>query len=453
MDARDRGKCKYASQQSTASNALPYSMFTGRNKRKNPLYIASSILIIIGLALLTGSVAIIAAAILVILVLFYPFFLFLWEQIYGVEDLADQVFHAHTDDAWNIALHFHRPAYPRPGALPVLLCHGLAVNKYGVDLDRGHSLAYYLRQNGFPVFVISLRGTGKSYHASRYGYRDFCFDDIVEYDVPAVIKKVRDLTGAPRINWIGHSMGAMIAYAAIGRRVPESDRIHCLVSLGGPGRIDHARSSIWAQALKYPWMGQLLDLKFGAQVVSPVTGRIISPIEELVYNKEIVSSTTIRRLMKNGIENIAPGLLKQFAAWMRTGREFSQDGVYDYRSSFENITIPVLYIAGARDHVAPVESIRFAYNRTASKDKTMLVMGREDGVPFDYCHTGLVLADRALMDVFPRVLEFLNRYGMERRKRSLIQKWRSKLRLKKERRSLRGRRNWQERGVSDVISA
>ena len=430
-------------------------MFGTFRKRKNPLYIATSILIIAVAALAAGSAAILFAALLLLLVLFYPFFLQIWEWLYGVEDLADQIFHAHTEDGWNIAMHFHRPPYPLPGAYPVILSHGIANNKYGVDLDRGHSLAYYLKQNGFPVFVISLRGVGKSYHSSRYRYRDFTFDDIVENDVPAVIRKVRELTGAPKISWVGHSMGAMIAYGFLGRKLPGHEDIATLVSLGGPGKLDHARSTMWGLASRYPGLGQLLDLRWGAQVVSPLTGRVVTPIEELVYNKEVVNTMTIRRLMKNGVENIAPGLQQQFAEWIQSGQELTRDGVHDYRRGFQEIKLPVLFMAGARDHIAPVEALRFAYENTASKIKELHILGREEGVPYDYCHTGLVLGDRAILDVYPRVYEWLMLYGRTKSRKGLWGRITARLRRGRSRRPGRGRRRQfrDENLPSDVISA
>jgi len=391
-------------------------------KRKNPLYILSSILIILVVAALIGGAAVIAAVVLIILVLFYPVFQIFWVKLYGLEDIADQVFHAHTDDGWNIAMHFHRPRYPKKGAYPVIFSHGIAVNKFGVDLDRAHSLAYFLKQNGYPVFVLSLRGVGKSYHSSRYGYRDFSFDDIVEYDVAAVIRKAKELTGSPKVNWVGHSMGGMIMYGFLGRKIAGHEDVASFTAIGSPGRLDHARTSIWGAISKYPWMSQMLDLKFGAQVVSPITGRFITPIEELVYNKEVVSSTTIRRLMKNGVENIAPGLSIQFTDWIKSGKEYTKDGSFNYRDSFKEIKIPSLFLAGARDHIAIRESVRFAFENTGSKIKELKIMGQEGGFPVDYCHTGLVLGDRAPLDIFPQVLEWLDTYGCEKKKMFFISK-------------------------------
>lgn len=416
-------------------------MFGPIRKRKSPLYIATSIVLIVILAIAAGSAAVVIAILVLLTVLFYPLFLVIWDKLYGVEDIADQLFYAHTDDGWNIAMHFHRPTYPRVGAFPVILSHGIANNKYGVDMDHSHSLAYYLKQHGFPVFVLSLRGVGKSYHASRYGYRDFNFDDIVQSDVPAVIRKARELTGAPKISWVGHSMGAMVAYGFMGRKLDGHEDIAAFVSLGGPGRIDHARRTIWGALSSYPWVNEILDFKFGAQVISPLTGRFTTPVEELIYSKDNVNSRTVRRLMKNGIENISQGLARQFMDWIKTNRETTVDGSHDYREGLRNIKTPSLYLSGARDHIAVPESVKFVHDQSTSKHKEYVMLGRESGSEVDYCHTGLVLGDRAIQDVFPRVLAWLETHGREKRGRNVFARIIRRVQKRREHRRERRRGN------------
>lgn len=405
-------------------------------RRKNPVIIFSSILLLILAAAIAGSAAILMTGVLLILVVFYPFFMGIWKKLYGQEDISDQLFYAHTRDGWNIAMHLHRPDYPRPGAFPVILAHGIAVNKFGVDLDRAHSLAYFLKQNGFAVFVLSLRGVGKSYHMSRFRYSDFNFDDIVEYDVSAVIERACELTGSPCVNWVGHSMGAMVAMGSMGRKLPGSEKIAAFVNLGGPGKLDHARQTVWGQFSRYPWVNDIVDFKFGAQVISPISGRVTTPFEELIYNRENVNPDTIRRMMKNGIENISQGLARQFMRWIQTGEETTRDGTWNYRDGFSNINVPSIFISGSRDHIAAPESVRFAYKRCGAKEKEYINLGVDSAARVDYCHTGLVLGDYAIEDVFPLVLDWLEKYGMHRRRRGLFN--RIKIRRKNRRNRKQG---------------
>ena len=66
------------------------------------------------------------------------------------------------------------------------------------------------------------------------------------------------------------------------------------------------------------------------------------------------------------------------------------------------------------------ESVKFAHDQASAKRKEYVMIGRESGAGMDYCHTGLVLGDRAIQDVFPRVLEWLELYGREKRARNVF---------------------------------
>jgi pimeloyl-ACP methyl ester carboxylesterase len=426
-------------------------LFGPIKKRKDPLTILLSIIIILVCTFLAGTAALVMAAVLAVLVLFYPFFLYWWDKLYGTRDIADQLFYAHTDDGWNIAMHFHMPRYPKPNAFPVILSHGIAVNKFGVDLDESHSLAYFLKQNGYPVFVLSLRGVGKSYHSSKTRYRDFNFDDIVMYDVPAVIRRVRELTGAPKVNWVGHSMGSMIMYGFLGRQLDGHEDIASFTVLAGPGKLEHAKTTIWGAMAHMPWLPRVLDMKFGAQIISPLTGRFLTPIDNMVYDSENISRVTIRRLMKNGIENIGVGLIHQFLDWIKSGVEHTRDGSFNYRDGFKNIKVPVMFLAGSRDHIAPAESVKFAYDLCGSKVKEYHVLGKQTGFKCDYCHTGIVLGDHARDEVYPMVRDFLDVYGGVKRRRNFVKAFFARLKRKRRQKASRGLRTFRESAKTGSI--
>jgi predicted alpha/beta hydrolase len=119
--------------------------------------------------------------------------------LYRAETREEAVHFVTTADGWRLALSH----YPPPGALhtrlPVLLCHGLGANRFSFDLGRDPSLALYLASAGFEVWVLELRGHGRSDRPGWFSSRRFgwSFDDYLYGDFPAAIEKVQELTGKP----------------------------------------------------------------------------------------------------------------------------------------------------------------------------------------------------------------------------------------------------------------
>ncbi|MCB1306073.1 MAG: hypothetical protein KDK37_17415, partial [Leptospiraceae bacterium] len=164
---------------------------------------------------------------------------------------------------------------------------------------------------------------------------------------------------------------------------------------------------------KYPWLQSAVDLRLGANVIAPVSGRLTTPVERFIYSPENVSSQTVRKLLNNAIENINPGLASQMLEWIQKGTETTEDGSYSYRTGFANIKIPTLYIAGEGDLVAPPRTVIHSFKLNGSKDKDIMILNREE-YSSDYCHIGLVLGEEAPEEIFPEVHDWLNRFGTTR---------------------------------------
>lgn len=323
-------------------------------------------------------------------------------------DLADEVHFALTKDGLRIALHRHRPASPRRRALPVILCHGIATNKMGVDLDATHSLAFFLKRQGFDVFAISLRGGGLSDRSAPGGATDFSFDTFVNEDAPAALDAVRAITEAKAVSWVGYSLGGMIGYAICAKQRPT---VACLVTMGSPGKIDHAQGWLLEWAAAHAWVNEWIPLRALSRLLAPLGGLIRTPVDQLLYDPSNVSRTTIQRLLRYAVEDVNPGLARQLARWLREGGETSEDGKTDYSRAPGAIRLPSLFIAGAGDRIAPSAQVRYAHDTCRSRSRSFVLAGKASGFSHDYCHIGLAMGDDAEREIFPLVSDWLDRHG------------------------------------------
>ncbi len=402
--------------------------------RPGPLTVLFTFVLLTGTAVLAGGFAFFLALLVSLLFLLYPLLLPLWKKLYGVADTADHVFYARTEDGWYLALHYHEPRLPVKGALPVLLVHGIATNKYGVDLDEYHSLACYLRSAGFPVFAVSLRGAGLSHRKQRYEYRRrFSFDDYVQHDAPALIRRIVELTGAPAVNWVGYSMGGMIGNAFCGSGLPEAKLVQSLVTIGSPGKVGHMKTAFLRRLAKHPWINRMLPLQPGSAMLAPFGGLLQTPVDRLLYNPETVRRRTIQLMLHNAITEINQGLLEEMARWVREGKETSNDGLVDYRRNLKKIRCPTLMIAGAGDHIAPPFQVEFGFEQCGAKVKNFILAGKRQGYEHDYCHIGLVMGEDAPEEVFSHVLQWLETYGKAKRGKvkGWVESWQQNLALRK----------------------
>ncbi|KNE69808.1 hypothetical protein AMAG_14344 [Allomyces macrogynus ATCC 38327] len=134
---------------------------------------------------------------------------------------------AHTDDGFVLAIdritHPTRYDATKP---PIILMHGLFQGS-GVFVTSGpHSLAFFLAEHGFAVYlannrcdraVTSFGKTKHHTHRSRRdpGFWDWTLSTIARHDFPAIIAHVRTDAKAERVVWIGHSQGNAQAFLGL----------------------------------------------------------------------------------------------------------------------------------------------------------------------------------------------------------------------------------------------
>ncbi|KAN0060730.1 cholesterol esterase [Thecaphora frezii] len=143
-----------------------------------------------------------------------------------------------TEGGW--ILKAHRISDPRrPGAPghPVVLQHGILCNSSHFVMNEERSMAFWLVDQGFDVWLTNIRSNFKAGHTEykrndprfwAWGLKELAFDlkDLVDYITAA--------TGRPQLAYVGHSQGSGSMYLALSPGIcPEiGDKLSCFVALG-----------------------------------------------------------------------------------------------------------------------------------------------------------------------------------------------------------------------------
>ncbi len=326
--------------------------------------------------------------------------------------LQGEIHHPKTSDNWDLTLEHHSARKNTVAKkYPVIICHGLVGNRNYFKIKEEESIVYRLISEGYDVWLLDLRGREDAGKPSLFfGEKtyNYSFDDYATKDVDAAISYVLANTKAAKVNWIGHSMGGMVAYTKIGTF--KENRIANLVTLGSPFSFYNPTKYLNAMT------GFSFFLRFMPVVPTSSIAHLESdygiplpktPIR-LFYYKENTEKEMEHALKSLSTNNESPNVFKQFANGMQTGEIHSLDGNTSYTANIKNITVPVFLIAGRRDHLGTPMIVRHVYDNIGSSDKTMLVAGRAEGMTEDYGHVDITMGTNSDKDINVPITNWLN---------------------------------------------
>ena len=292
-----------------------------------------------------------------------------------------------------------------PGT-PVLLVHGLAMSQHCFDFEED-SFARHLAREGFDVWLLTLR-SGRSY-LSPFGPSHCTFAAMVEHDLPFAVDTILARTGAQQLDIAGLSMGGMLLYASLGRTVAQ-DKVRRVVIFGSPGEIrplrllSLSRFLPAALAMSVPLQQMMRAVAFAPRLVPSFLWRRL-------YNPNNVERAFERRMLWNIWEGIPGRLGRDFVMWSARGGVVSVHGT-PVLPGLAHVDVPVLFFAGSVDWLAPVHSVRTAFEAWGSSlsmvEKEFVVLGREtSGSNHDYGHCDLLIGRNTLHEVFAPATTFL----------------------------------------------
>ncbi|MBI4517943.1 MAG: alpha/beta fold hydrolase [Deltaproteobacteria bacterium] len=312
---------------------------------------------------------------------------------------------ARTADGWNLALYRYRAA-GRPRPFPVICSHGMAGSRFIFDLHPRYSLARYLARHGFDTWLVDLRGRGDSWpDGGNARSLQWNFDDFVERDLPAVVGRTCEINGATQTFWIGMEMSGQALYAAA--IAGTATAIRAAVTCGSP--VLTPPTALVPGVTSAPKARRRGRVPFGAgsRLAGPILAYLGARVLESSFRACNSDPLVVARYMRNGIPDEATDLVDQFALWVRERTMCSRDGSVVYSERLDEVRLPLLVMAAARDLQRPAEAVREAFDACGSSDKTFLRAGVAGGFSVDFGHDDLLAGLAAPAEVFSRIADWL----------------------------------------------
>lgn len=277
---------------------------------------------------------------------------------------------------------------------PLLLVHGFGQNLHAWHLGR-RSLANHLASEGHDVFLVDLRGHGRSRAAG--GRLPAELAAYLDVDLPAAMDAVAALTGQDRVALVGHSLGGLLAYALTGRA---PSRVRALVTLAAPyfwGRdaafvraLSRAAGLVGRGATAFP-MGAVRGMLRATHALwdAPWVPMPIRAWQPGGFEPEVLAEYLARSFDRASFGELADLIESRHDADGHLARDF------------EGCDVPLLVVAGTGDHLARPAAVRPGYDRSRARDRTF--------VTFPCGHGDLLLGRKAPQLLWPTLTRWLDR--------------------------------------------
>uniref|UniRef100_A0A0K0ERU8 Lipase n=2 Tax=Strongyloides stercoralis TaxID=6248 RepID=A0A0K0ERU8_STRER len=151
----------------------------------------------------------------------------------------------------------------------VFLQHGLLGSSadWLINLPN-QSAGFIFADSGFDVFLGNVRGnTYSTEHASLNvnlkEYWNFSLDEMVKYDLDAMINKVLEISGQDYLYYIGYSQGTLIMFSKLSLNTNLTKKIRQFHALAPVGTVGHIKGPLYYISKFFNNKEFLIELIFG----------------------------------------------------------------------------------------------------------------------------------------------------------------------------------------------
>ena len=253
--------------------------------------------------------------------------------------------HKVTVGEWSLAVS-EFPAQGEPRGV-VVASHAMMCNRRTLDRPRGNGLASTLAAAGLHVYTFDFRGHGESKPGAAGGGR-WCYDDIVNEDIGAVVRWAHARHPELRLGFLGHSLAghAGLHWLGMTADAPVDAVVLYAVNLWIP-RLETQR---------FRWLRKRATLALWKLVSTPV------------------GYFPTRRL-RMGTDDESLALVRDFSRWADSDgcRRIADD--FDYLAGRANVKAPVLAFVGEHDRVMCAEECAKRYLEPVPQHTVEVVPG------------------------------------------------------------------------------
>lgn len=304
-----------------------------------------------------------------------------------------------------------------PDGQPLLLVHGLGTSHLSFLPGSDVGLVDYLKQNGFKVHALDLRGRGMSEDVEGMSFSHFR-----RFDIPDAIEQISNHEQQP-ITYMGHSMGGILYYALVAEQPEYQERIASAVTLGSS--LDWPRESL---PFSYRALRSIIPesvtglskttiqtmLSFGADRLASAPKEFLLP----ALNTENVDGKLLQQY-SDAFEGTSRQLMTQFLDYLVRFYTDSTSAVSEQMTQL-NLTSPTMAVVAAGDRLVPPSRLEWAARHIPSLSEQNLQLkplGEDSGHRIEYGHLDFMGGSHTEHEVFPAVEKFLDHHEQERQKR------------------------------------
>ncbi|MCX7958711.1 MAG: alpha/beta hydrolase, partial [Deltaproteobacteria bacterium] len=262
---------------------------------------------------------------------------------------------------------------------PALFIPGYGMNSFIFNYHpNGKSLAQYVSDRGFEVWMINFRQMGKSSCYDRKREEEYSLLDIARYDLASTVSFIKANTSSGRkdIHFLSCSLGASIGFiyfAFFG----END-IRSFTNLGGPLRWIKIHPLIRTAFFSSTLMRNLKFRKSRelAEKLLPIISR--TPLLSIYLHSEHIDMSKVSEFTRT-VEDPNRFINAEISLWMKNKDLFYENK--NITEEFRRFSKPLLCLIANADGIVPPETVRFPLSVASSPIKDEMTVG-DDKIKF-----------------------------------------------------------------------